>query len=112
MARLRTGWPRSHAVTNGVVSDLCLAKIHLRISMTTLIACVELLQAGKSFQRPPLPPRIAPSAPELEEAWTRRGPRRGARPHCLAREPTQFGRGRAAGTVRNKIGRASCRERV
>ena len=28
-----------------------LAKIHLRISMTTLIACVELLQVGKSFQR-------------------------------------------------------------
>src|SRR5439155_11675514 len=46
--------------------------------------------------------RELPSAPELEEPWTTRGPRRGARPHCLAREPTQFGRGCAARTARNK----------
>src|SRR5439155_4579809 len=46
--------------------------------------------------------RELPSAPELEEPWTTRGPRRGARPHCLSREPTQFGRGCAARTARNK----------
>jgi hypothetical protein len=31
--------------------ELCLAKTHQRIRATTLIACVELLEAGKPFQR-------------------------------------------------------------
>ena len=62
---------------------------------------VPLLEPLSERSARPLPPRIVPSAPQPEEAWSRRGPRRGARPHCLAREPTQFGRGCAARTLRN-----------
>jgi hypothetical protein len=39
----------------------------------------------------------------LKEPWITCGPRRGARPHCFTREPTQFGRGYAARTMRNNL---------